>query len=49
MKVKTLVCKQCGYEQKIRTYSSEDAERGRFQLTSPRCERCGSSNVKLYD
>jgi len=49
MKTKTLVCNQCGYEQKIKTYSREEAERERIQLGSPRCERCGSTDVRLYD
>jgi hypothetical protein len=49
MKVKILVCKRGGHEQRIETYSREEAEQRRIQLVSPRCEHCGSGDVELRD
>lgn len=48
MKYKTLVCQDCGYEKKIKVYDREEAEKERIQLVKPRCEKCGSYNIKLY-
>jgi hypothetical protein len=49
MKIMLSVCKRCGHEEKIKVYSPEDAQRHRLRLVPPRCSRCGSSEVKLYD
>ncbi|MBW2045505.1 MAG: hypothetical protein JRI96_11580 [Deltaproteobacteria bacterium] len=49
MKIMLVVCSQCGYKEKREIYDSEDAERRNLRLVPPRCSRCGSTNVKLYD
>lgn len=49
MKIMVLVCQNCGHEEKIKIYTREEAERNTFQLANPRCSKCGSNNVRLYD
>jgi hypothetical protein len=49
MKTMLVVCRQCGYEKRVKGYSHEDAERTQIRLVKPCCEKYGSSNVNLYD
>lgn len=49
MKTMLLVCQNCGHEERIKIYTREEAERRQFQLTNPRCKKCGSANARLYD
>lgn len=49
MKVKISVCQDCGYEERIKIYDREDAERLTIKLYPPTCKKCGSRNVKTYD
>jgi len=49
MEYQTLVCQDCGYEKKIKVYDREEAEKRKIRLARPRCEKCGSYNIKLYD
>jgi len=49
MKVMLQVCKNCGHEQRVKIYNREDAQRHRIRLVQPRCDKCGSTNIKLYD
>jgi transposase-like protein len=49
MKIKLMVCQRCGHEQRVKIYDREEAEREGFPLARPRCEKCGSLDVKLYD
>jgi len=49
MKTMLVVCHQCGYEKRLKIYSREDAERKQIRLVKPCCEKCGSSDVSLYD
>lgn len=49
MKRKLLVCKECGHEQRINIYDREESEKLNIRLGPPRCEKCGSTNVQLYD
>jgi hypothetical protein len=47
MRVMLAVCRDCGYEKRIKIYDREDAERRNIRLVRPTCERCGSSKVEL--
>lgn len=49
MKRRLLVCNECGHEQRVDIYERVEAERLNIRLTPPRCDRCGSANVRLYD
>ncbi|MCL5883906.1 MAG: hypothetical protein M1377_00880 [Deltaproteobacteria bacterium] len=49
MKMVTVVCRQCGFEKRIKVYSREEAERERIQAAAPKCEKCGSANVVIRD
>lgn len=49
MKRKLLVCKKCGHEQRINIYDREESKRLNIRLGPPRCEKCGGTNVQLYD
>ena len=49
MEYKLLVCQNCGYKEKIIVYNREEAEKRKIQLVKPRCKKCGSYNIKLYD
>ena len=49
MKTMTLVCKDCGHEQKIKTYSSEELKKSGIRPVRPRCEKCRSSNISLNE
>lgn len=49
MKTMLLVCQDCGNEERIKIYTRHEAEKGQFQLSKPRCKKCGSTNVRLYD
>lgn len=49
MKYRYLVCQDCGHEERIKIYTREEASREQFQLSKPRCSKCGSGKVKLYD
>lgn len=49
MKEKIQVCQQCKHEERIKLYDHEDAKRHQLRLEPPRCKKCGSLNVKLYD
>ena len=49
MKTMLLVCQDCGHEERIKIYTREEAERGQFQISNPRCKKCGSTNVRPYD
>jgi len=49
MEYKTLVCQDCGYKKKVKFCSKEEAEKRKIRLARPRCDKCGSYNVKFYD
>ena len=49
MEYKTLVCQDCGYKKKVKFCSEEEAEKRKIPLLKPRCEKCGSYNVKYDD
>jgi formate dehydrogenase maturation protein FdhE len=49
MKKVIVKCNQCGYEERIELYSREEAEKGRIKIVPPRCSKCGSPNVKIYE
>lgn len=49
MKKKLLVCKECGHEQRINIYDREESKQLNIRLGPPRCEKCRSTNVQLYD
>jgi len=49
MKVMLQVCKNCGHEQRVKIYDHEDAQRHNIRLIRPRCEKCGSTKVELYE
>jgi predicted nucleic-acid-binding Zn-ribbon protein len=49
MKRKLVVCMDCGYEEKQEFYTREEAEQKNIRLVSPRCKKCGSTNIKSYE
>jgi hypothetical protein len=49
MKKVTVKCNQCGYEERVEFYSSEEAEKKQMMIVPPRCSKCGSANVMTYD
>jgi hypothetical protein len=49
MKKITVICNQCGYEEKVDYYTREEAEREKIRIAPPRCSKCGSPNVKIRD
>ena len=49
MKIRTLVCKDCGHEQKIKVYSPEELKKLGISPAHPRCGKCGSINIRLYE
>jgi Zn finger protein HypA/HybF involved in hydrogenase expression len=49
MKRCLIMCKNCGFEEKREFYSQEDAEKRNMKLVSPRCKKCGSTNVRVLD
>jgi len=49
MKRVIVKCNQCGYEERIEIYTQEEAKKEKIRLMQPRCSKCGSPNVKIYD
>lgn len=49
MKRKLVVCKECGHEKSVKFYDRAEADRMNINIAPPRCERCGSTNVQVYD
>lgn len=49
MKVKKVICKDCGYEDKVEIFTREEADRKQIQLAPVRCPNCGSLNVIVRD
>lgn len=49
MTVKIVVCNHCGYEERIKVISREEATRERKPMYAITCSRCGSGNVRLHD
>lgn len=49
MKTITLVCNDCGHEQKIKIYSSEELKKLGIRPARPRCEKCRSTNISFYE
>lgn len=49
MKRMLIVCNNCGYEERREIYTREDAERLNLRRVAPKCNKCGSTNVKLCD
>jgi hypothetical protein len=45
----TLVCKDCGNEEKIKIYTPEEIKREGRRPGRPQCSKCGSTNVQLHD
>lgn len=48
MKTMTLVCKDCGHEQRIKIYAPEELKKLGIRPVRPRCRKCGSTNINLY-
>lgn len=49
MKIMILVCNDCGNEEKIKIYTPEEVEKEGRRAGPPRCSKCVSTNVRLYD
>lgn len=49
MKRKLVVCLDCGYEERQDFYSREEAEQRNMHTGPPRCKKCGSPKVKIYE
>ena len=49
MRKMRIVCKDCGYDEKREFYDREDGDSRNLRIVPPRCKKCGSTNVKLYD
>lgn len=47
MKIKLQVCLNCGFEEKVKLFNREEAERERLNLVQPCCKKCGSFKVRL--
>ena len=49
MKVKRVICKDCGHEGKVEIFDREEAEKRRIRLVPVTCPKCGSRNVIVQD
>lgn len=49
MKKVSVICNQCGYEEKLDYYTREEAEWEKIRIAPPRCSKCGSPNVTIRD
>ena len=49
MKIKTIVCKTCGHEERLEIGPPEEILRMNKTPTNPRCKKCGSRNIELHD
>lgn len=47
MKVMLQVCRDCGFEERVKIYSQEEIERERLRAVNPCCNKCGSPRVEL--
>lgn len=48
MKTMTLVCKDCGHEQRIKIYAPEELKKLGIRPVRTRCGKCGSTNINFY-
>ena len=49
MKIKKVICKDCGHEDRVEIVTAEEADRRKVRLVQVRCPKCGSINVILRD
>jgi len=43
------VCRDCGHEEIVRTYSPGELKKAGMYPVSPKCANCGSSNIEYRD
>jgi hypothetical protein len=49
MRTKTAVCSRYGYEEHVEMFTQLEAQVKRISLGAPRCKKCGSTDVRMYD
>jgi DNA-directed RNA polymerase subunit RPC12/RpoP len=49
MKVRRVICRSCGHEDKVEVFTREEADRKHMQLMPVTCPKCGSRNVIVQD